>query len=257
MAITQPVGYPFSSSSNSGVSSVAFPATQQIGDEFVLAITTGTTAYTITSISDTAGQVSTWSIVYQSGSTGQYYYVVRGTVAANPGVTTTVNIAWSSTNSTFTDMAAYCLHPGISSPTWGVVATGGTTNASSTSVTFPTLVSNAVALQAYIGFAFLNNSWASGATPAGFTSWNTSSPGLDLGIYDLSLATNTGYTPTGQQTPASTAASVGVILSVASVPSYAPRALPRSFTAVSRAANWMKRETGLWSPESGLRPRVA
>ena len=40
-------------------------------------------------------------------------------------------------------------------------------------------------------------------------------------------------------------------------PSSAPARPRRSNVAVQRAANWFKRETGLWSPESGLIPRAA
>ena len=103
-----------------------------------------------------------------------------------------------------------------------------------------------------------NNGAVVSTAPPGWTSYNGSGGQFTYGNgLDTAYITAASSIETATWTmPSQNWYTIGVVALVAA-PSFAPSQPPRSFTAVSRAANWMKRETGLWSPESGLRPRLA
>ena len=73
------------------------------------------------------------------------------------------------------------------------------------------------------------------------TSWYANAPSVE--------------SPTWAWTGARQLLSVGAVIKQASNPT--PTRPTVYSQAVQRAANWMKRESGLWSPESGLIPRAA
>lgn len=92
---------------------------------------------------------------------------------------------------------------------WAQDGAGGSiTNATSTTVTFPTLTPTGIN-RLYVGFGFNGTGLTTGATPAGTTV--ELDPGTNPYLYNPSVA-NSAQTPTSQQSGSATSAMIGALI---------------------------------------------
>ena len=203
------------------------------------------------------GGVTTWNKLVGNGvgtNDGTDSEIWWGVITATGAQTISVN--WSAPNS-YQALVAQQFHSSTAG-TWTAGSVTLSTTVAETLTSF-TAITAPLAGQLYLG-AQANLSinetitltgGMAGEYPGGGTS------GSVIYAYNLSPGTSaqTPSWPSGSGEPTYTDAQVAGFLYTAA-PSSPTR--PRVYSqAVQRAANWMKRESGLLSPESGLIPRAA
>jgi hypothetical protein len=179
---------------------------QHVGDLLILAVKTSST--TITAASVSGGGVSTWTRAEgpYSGYGGNDLEIWTGTVGTIGSSTITVAYSGAVT-SIYIGLAAQEFTSTSGSATvWALDTRGATTNASSTTATFPQLTPAGTG-ELYFGYGAVANTGLAGAT-SGFTYATTSD--ADVATYDTSVASV--VQPTATQSPAGVAGAVAVLI---------------------------------------------
>jgi IPT/TIG domain len=185
---------------------------EKVGDLVVLSMQLHTTGISITGI--TGGNVGNWqrALTYTNTGTDTLYYEVWWGVATSTGPST-VSIAYSADVSQWAIELIADSFTTASTLPWAVVTSGGSSNPSSTTASWPALTSNNLADQLYWGASEEESNATSSPTP-GFTSDLTSHG--NCFVYDGGLAPSTRYAPTCGESPADVSTAVGVIFSAGS-----------------------------------------
>ena len=184
----------------------------KVGDLVVLSMQLHTTGISITGI--TGGNVGSWqrAVAYTNTGTDTLYYEVWWGVATATGPSA-VNISYSANVSQWAiELLADSFTTGSTLP-WAVVTSGGSSNPSASSASWPALESSSLADQLYWGASEEESSATSSLTP-GFTSDLTAHG--NCFVYDGALAPSTTYAPTCGESPADVSTAVGVIFSAGS-----------------------------------------
>jgi hypothetical protein len=184
----------------------------KVGDLVVLSMQLHTTGISIASI--TGGNVGAWqrAVAYTNTGTDTLYFEVWWGVTTSTGPSA-VNISYSADVSRWPiELIADSFTTGTTPP-WALVTSGGSSNPSASSASWPALKSGSAAYQLYWGASEEESSATSSPTP-GFTS-NVTSFG-NCFVYDGALATSTTYAPTCGESPAAVSTAVGVIFSAGS-----------------------------------------
>ena len=197
----------FSANSGSGLTTLA-DAPQNLGDVMVLFARVTSTSLKLSSV--TGGGVSTWSKGAQfAASAGQDIEIWYGPVTATGS--STITFTWSGSVSAKTpEYGIQEFDAGLGPSTlWALDKSGTLNNASSSTVSFPSLTPTGAG-ELYFGFAFATNDTSSGSN-AGFSYVVT--PMANIAAYnpDVSAA----VAPTATESPAGTSASAGVLISAA------------------------------------------
>ena len=184
----------------------------KVGDLVMLSMQLHTTGISITGI--TGGNVGSWqrAIAYQNTGTDILYYEVWWGVATAVGLSV-VNISYSADVSQWAIELIADSFTTASTLPWAAVTSGGSSNPSSTSASWPALTSNSLADQLYWGASEEESSATSSPTP-GFTASFTSHG--NCFVYNGGLAPSTTYAPTCGESPADVSTAVGVIFSAGS-----------------------------------------
>ena len=180
-----------------------------VGDEIVLTTQIPTSGVTVTGIS--GGGVSVWSkaVVNNGDGTVNRVEMWYGTVTATGSstITVTYSAAPGSEEVTATEFTAAGVN---ASTTWGLDSTGAQINASSTTVTFPSL-SSVGSDELYIGYSQVQNPPAAAGTTTGFNYIVTSTQ-HNIITYNSSTNANTAYQPTATQASAGESNALAAIL---------------------------------------------
>ena len=179
----------------------------KVGDLVVLSMQLHTTGIFITGI--TGGNVGSWqrAVAYKNTGTDTLYYEVWWGVATATG-SSVVNVTYSADVSQWNiELIADSFTSGSTLP-WAVVTSGGSSNPSATSASWPALTSSGAADQLYWGASEEESSATSSPTP-GFTSDLTAHG--NCFVFDGALAPSTTYAPTCGESPADVSTAVGVI----------------------------------------------
>ena len=184
----------------------------KVGDLVVLSMQLHTTGISITGI--TGGNTGSWqrAVSYNNTGTDTLHYEVWWGVATATGASA-VNISYSGDVSQWAIELIADSFTTASTLPWGVVTSGGSSNPSSGSASWPSLTSSNLTDQLYWGASEEESSATSSPTP-GFTSNNTSHGNCFL--YNGGLAPSTAYAPTCGESPADVSTAVGVIFSAGS-----------------------------------------
>ena len=184
----------------------------KVGDLVVLSMQLHTTGISITGI--TGGNVGNWqrAVAYTNTGTDTLYYELWWGVVISTG-SSTVNISYSGDVSQWAIELIADSFTTASALPWAVVTSGGSSNPSSSSASWPALTSNNLADQLYWGASEEESNATSSTTP-GFTSDLTSHG--NCFVYDGGLAPSTRYAPTCGESPADVSTAVGVIFSAGS-----------------------------------------
>jgi IPT/TIG domain len=175
----------------------------------VLSMQLHTTGISITGI--TGGNVGAWqrAVAYTNTGTDTLYFEVWWGVATSTGPSA-VNISYSADASKWQiELIADSFTTG-STPPWALLTSGGSSNPSANSASWPALKSGSAAYQLYWGASEEESSATSSPTP-GFTS-NVTANG-NCFVFDGALTPSTTYAPTCGQSPAAVSTAVGVIFS--------------------------------------------
>jgi len=177
-----------------------------VGDLLVLAVKVG--SGTVTASSVTGGGVSTWTRAQgpYTGYAGNDLEIWTGVVTSTGAATVTVGFS-SSVTSIYTGLAVQEFSASSGTSTvWSVDTGAGITNASSSSVTFPTLTPTGTG-ELYFGYAAVANTGVAGSS-AGVTYAVTTD--ADVVAYDTDVTA--ALAPTATQSPAGTSGGVGVLI---------------------------------------------
>jgi hypothetical protein len=180
---------------------------QKVGDLMILSDQLHSTSVDVTAVS--GGNSGTWHLAEQFVDTPNiltfqvWYSVATGTGSSS------ITLTYSATTTLPVELIADS-YTSSSAANWNVVASNGVSNASSTSVVFPTLTSGSTPSELYWGASEEHQTGVAGSTP-GFVYGLTSE--MNLYLDNVGLAPNTAYSPTGGQTPAGASTTVGVIFS--------------------------------------------
>jgi hypothetical protein len=190
-----------------GVTTLAVSPTQ-VGDVLVLAIKVSSPTITASSVS--GGGASTWTRLTQHTDTSNDVDVElwMGPVTTTGASTITVTFS-SSVTSIGTELVAQEFSSGLgTSTTWALDKAGSQTDASSTTVGFPSLAP-AKTPELYVGYAWVLQEGEAGTTPG--VTYDILPTSADIYLYDPSVSAT--LAPAGAQTPAGTASVVGALLS--------------------------------------------
>jgi RHS repeat-associated protein len=200
---------------------------QHSGDLMALLIKDSSSSITTSSVS--GGGVSTWTRAEgpYTGYASHDLELWTGTVTTTGSSTVTVTFS-GSVSSIHTGISAqeFSASSG-SSTTWGIDTGAGKSNASSTTVTYPTLTP-AGSGELYFGYAVVANTGSGGST-SGFT-YATSTDG-DVAAYDTSVSSS--VTPTASQSPAGVSGAVAIFVTASGSSSTTP-----TVTAVSPTSGY-------------------
>jgi hypothetical protein len=115
----------------------------------------------------------------------------------------------ASVSSTLVELVAQEFSSGFgSATTWAKDTTGGQTNASSSTVGFPSLTPTGGA-ELYVGYGYVANSASAGSTPG--VTYDVLPTTANLYLYDTTVSS--ALAPSATQSPAGTSSSVGALLS--------------------------------------------
>ena len=179
-----------------------------IGDLMIVYTALGNS---LTTSAVSGGGVTNWSRVVYSASTGDGNEMWIGQVTSTGAKTISVTFSGTETNNYEVNAQEFTT-TGVSAATnWSVTTAGGYRFAgSSTTDTFPTLVSSPLTNEAYVGYSSLTGTGSTTPCTSGFTcalsAWNNNM------TWNTNLSSNTSYTPTMSQSPAGTTNSVAAIL---------------------------------------------
>ncbi|MGH9089597.1 MAG: IPT/TIG domain-containing protein, partial [Acidimicrobiales bacterium] len=179
----------------------------KVGDLVVLSMQLHTSGVLISGIS--GGNVASWqrAVSYTNTTTDSLHYEVWWGVAAATGpATATIN--YTGAASQFPIELVADSFTTATPLTWSVVATGGSSNPSSSSTTFPPLTSGTATDQLYWGVSEEESAGTSTPTP-GFAGNDTANANCFL--YDGGLTPGTVYAPTCGEYPANVSTAAGVI----------------------------------------------
>ena len=184
----------------------------KVGDLVVLSMQLHTTGISITGI--TGGNVGTWqrAVAYTNTGTDTLYYEVWWGVATATG-SSAVNISYSANVSQWAIELIADSFTTASTLPWAVVTSGGSSNPSATSASWPALKATA-SLTSSIGGRPKKSLQPPPHPLAGFTSTLTAHG--NCFVYDGALAPSTTYAPTCGESPADVSTAVGVIFSAGS-----------------------------------------
>jgi hypothetical protein len=180
---------------------------QKVGDLMILSDQLHSTSVDVTAVS--GGNSGTWHLAEQFIDTPNtltfqvWYAVATGTGSSEMTLTYSANttLPVELIADSFTSSLAV---------TWNVVASGGVSNASSTSVVFPTLTSGSAPGELYWGASEEQRTGVVGTT-LGFVYGQTSEANEYLA--NVGLSPNSTYSPLASQTPPGVATTAGVIFS--------------------------------------------
>jgi hypothetical protein len=205
VVIQRAATFPVSSESTMDSSITVDP--QKVGDLMILSDQLHSTSIKVTAVS--GGNSGTWHLAEQFIDTSNTLtYQVWYAVATRTG-SSKVTLTYSAATTLPVELIADSFTTSRA-VTWNVVAGGGVSNSTSTTVIFPTLTSGAAPGELYWGASEEHGTGVAGTTP-GFVYGETSAANEYL--YNAGLAPNTAYTPSAGQTPAGVATSIGVIFS--------------------------------------------
>jgi RHS repeat-associated protein len=179
---------------------------QHAGDLMAIAIQIPTTTRTVSSIS--GGGVTTWTKATGfSGSVGSDEEIWYGKVSSTGS--STITVTWSgSVSSEATEYSAQEFSSGFGSgTTWAVDKTGTLNNASSNTLTYPSL-SPTGAGELYFGYVGVPNTPSAGST-SGFT-YDATAQGNQV-TYSIDVSSPSAYQPTASQSPAGISSSLGTV----------------------------------------------
>ncbi len=179
---------------------------QNAGDLMAIAIQIPTTTRTVSSIS--GGGVTTWTKATGfSGSVGSDEEIWYGKVSSTGS--STITVTWSgSVSSEAPEYSAQEFSSGFGSgTTWAVDKTGTLNNASSSTLTYPSL-SPTGAGELYFGYVGLPNTPSAGAT-SGFTYAETAQ--ANQVTYNTDISSPSAFQPTASQSPAGISSSLAAV----------------------------------------------
>ena len=184
----------------------------KVGDLVVLSMQLHTTGISVTGI--TGGNTGGWqrAISYNNTGTDTLHYEVWWGVATSTGPSA-VNITYSGDASQWAIELIADSFTTASALPWAVVTSGGSSNPSSSSASWPALTSSGLADQLYWGASEEESEATSSPTP-GFTTGVTANG--NCFVYDGGLVPSTTYAPTCGESPADVSTAVGVIFSAGS-----------------------------------------
>jgi len=155
------------------------------------------------------------SLTHGYGTYDSFWYgtVSTGTVQNPSTASTTVTLTWSATNSTYTEVTVQEFPPALgasgynTSASWALVTGATQFNASSTTMSTPSLTTTAANQLAW--FAMLPTNAGSGGSPSSFT-FEVTAYSTVIG-YNYNTANATAYSPTATTTPAGSSIGLGGI----------------------------------------------
>jgi len=180
---------------------------QKVGDLMILSDQLHSTSVDVTAVS--GGNSGTWHLAEQFIDTPNtltfqvWYAVATGTGSSE------MTLTYSAHTTLPVELIADSFTSSLA-VTWNVVASGGVSNASSTSVVFPTLTSGSAPGELYWGASEEHATGVAGTTP-GFVYGQTSEANEYLD--NVGLSPNSTYSPLASQTPPGVATTAGVIFS--------------------------------------------
>jgi hypothetical protein len=180
---------------------------QKVGDLMILSDQLHSTSVDVTAVS--GGNSGKWYLAEQFIDTPNtltfqvWYAVATGTGSSK------ITLTYSAKTTLPVELIADSFTSSLA-VTWNVVASGGVSNASSTSVVFPTLRSGSAPGELYWGASEEHGTGVAGTTP-GFVYGQTSEANEYLD--NVRLSPNSTYSPLASQTPAGVATTAGVIFS--------------------------------------------
>jgi hypothetical protein len=180
---------------------------QKVGDLMILSDQLHSTSVDVTAVS--GGNSGTWHLAEQFIDTPNtltfqvWYAVATGTGSSE------MTLTYSANTTLPVELIADSFTSSLAM-TWNVVASGGVSNASSTSVVFPTLTSGSAPGELYWGASEEQRTGVAGTTP-GFVYGQTSKANEYLD--NVGLSPNSTYSPLASQTPPGVATTAGVIFS--------------------------------------------
>jgi hypothetical protein len=175
---------------------------------FGVKISSGT--FTVSSVA--GGGVTTWTkILGATDATNAGREEIWGGVVTATG-SATVTATYSASPGVNCDLWASELHWSGGTPTWVSTASNSKINASSTTITWPTLTSAASGGdQAYWGFERAQAATVTAGSTSGFT-YSAVSTANGLAVFNGTLAVSTGYAPTATNSVAHWSFAIGVIM---------------------------------------------
>jgi hypothetical protein len=184
----------------------------KVGDLVVLSMQLHTTGISVTGI--TGGNTGGWqrAVAYNNTGTDTLHYEVWWGVATATGPSA-VNITYSGDVSNWAIELIADSFTTASALPWAVVTSGGSSNPSSGSASWPALTSSGLADQLYWGASEEESEATSSPTP-GFTTGVTANG--NCFVYDGGLAPSTTYAPTCGESPPDVSTAVGAIFSAGS-----------------------------------------
>lgn len=205
-----------------------------------------------TGVTDSLSTHLGWTLVCNGtwSGFGCYTYVATVTAAA-AGQTCSITGVGGSLDYTIVDSLVSGL--GINT-IWSVTSNNPTDPAASATAFFSSLTMSAAALLAFWGSVWTQNAASGGVSPVNGAAFGYSFPATFVGIaLSGAVAASTTYAPTATMASSGTNAANSIALS-ATLPTTIAPTRPRTpiSQAVSRAANWCKRESGLYAPERGF-----
>ena len=195
----------------------------KVGDLVVLSMQLHTTGISITGI--TGGNVGNWqqAVAYENTGTDTLHYEVWWGVSTSTGPSA-VNISYSADNNqSYTELIADSFTTASTLP-WALVTSGGSSNPSATSASWPALTSGSAADQLYWGASEEEAAGTSSPTP-GFTSDLTAN--VDCFVFDGALAPSTTYAPTCGVSLTGVSTAVGLIFSAGGASDGGAATVPR------------------------------
>ena len=205
----------------------------KVGDLVVLSMQLHTTGISVTGI--TGGNAGSWqrAIAYSNTGTDALYYEVWWGLATTTGPSA-INISYSANVSQWAIELIADSFTTATPLSWAVVTSGGSSNPSASSASWPALKSNGLADQLYWG-ASEEESSATFSPTAGFTSDLTAHG--NCFVHDGALAPSTTYAPTCGESPADVSTAVGVIFSAGSASGVAASGTAVTITGANFASS--------------------
>ena len=205
LVIQRAAGFPFNSESAMDASITVTP--QKVGDLLVLSDQLHSTSIRVTAVS--GGNAGSWQLAGQyvdtpNTLTYQVWYAVATSVGSSK-----ISLAYSATTTLPVELVvdSFTTSQAVA---WKVVASGGSSNTASSTVTFPTLTTGTAPGELYWGASEEHGTGFAGSTP-GYVYDQTSEANLFL--YNSTLAPNSVTSPTGGETPSAVSTAIGVIFS--------------------------------------------
>ena len=207
MTINQAAG---AFTNNFGVNLATLAVTNvTIGDYRLVSVEISSVSFTATGVS--GGGVTTWTKIVEGTENTNYLAVFGGVVTATGAQT--ISVTYSSVPGVNCELwSSELVWSGGVPSSWTPRASGVLANTSSTTVTFPSLVSASGTDQAYFGFCSVTGNAIAGSS-SGFT-YSTVNGNGNLALFNGTLAASTAYQPICTQDTTGVSGTNGVIVQV-------------------------------------------